>query len=375
MWHFLTPCIRERKTDLREIFDVKKDELTVEKGVGVHTVETGGGGGGVLETQAVAICSNEPGVLDEINGDGGFPVGGRWLEGKEWKLFYTVRGDEGPGEVVVLLHGLVGYSFVWERFTDWLLEQPHKKRLQIVSIDFLGRGRSHPAAHQANPRPHNLAFHVDQVKAVLEDIGLIEKLTTPLPPPGVRRHVEAPPKLTLVGASLGGSVAVGFAAAYPGLVSRLMLISPLGAPGCLPAYVSQLGSLPFSSTLLSLYTAFKGSLTSQLLPEASQEHLELQDLNTAFLPSLLSTLLHFPLEDMLHHFKAVGAMPHIKTLLLWGQEDMTNPYHLSSTVHSLLGKRCSFMPLQAGHAIPLTNPEKAVAGLITLLTEPKDDLF
>ncbi|MFF4750932.1 alpha/beta fold hydrolase [Streptomyces sp. NPDC002514] len=108
----------------------------------------------------------------------------------------------GPGQPVVLLHGLAGHAGEWDVLARRLIS-----RYRVVAVDQRGHG-----AAERRPADVSRAAYVADVVAVVDRLAL-------------RRPV-------LVGQSLGGHTAMLTAAAHPELVRALVLIEagPGGNP-------------------------------------------------------------------------------------------------------------------------------------------------
>ncbi|AZQ34958.1 alpha/beta hydrolase [Streptomyces cyaneochromogenes] len=104
------------------------------------------------------------------------------------------RDRGGPGQPLVLLHGLAGHAGEWDALARHL-----SPRYRVVAVDQRGHGAS-----ERRPRDLSRAAHVADVVAVADRLGL-------------RRPV-------LVGQSLGGHTALLTAAAHPALVRALVLV-------------------------------------------------------------------------------------------------------------------------------------------------------
>src|SRR5688572_18944288 len=112
-------------------------------------------------------------------------------------LHYLV---EGRGPAVVQLHGLGGFAASWRHNIAALAT-----RATVYAVDLPGSGRS------AKPRaPYGLAYFARALHAFLDTLGLAQA--------------------SLVGHSLGGSVAVTYALTHPARVERLALVAAL-VPG------------------------------------------------------------------------------------------------------------------------------------------------
>lgn len=133
----------------------------------------------------------------------GARMGVQWVANRGVSIAYERRGESGPW--MVLVHGL-GYGRLgWGPLAD-LLAARHR----LVLIDNRGIGDS-----DRPPGPYRVHDLVDDVRAVLDHLAI--------------------DRCELVGASLGGMVALQLAGDEPGLVCHLVLIAatpgdPQGAP-------------------------------------------------------------------------------------------------------------------------------------------------
>ena len=124
-------------------------------------------------------------------------------------------GDEGQGPVVVFLHGsgngASGYSNFKHNYPV-LVEAGYR----VVVPDMIGFGYSDKPDDVEYP----LDFFIECMKQLLDVVGI--------------------DRYTLVGNSLGGAVALGFALAHPDHVERLVLMAP-GGLNDLPDYLAMPG--------------------------------------------------------------------------------------------------------------------------------------
>ncbi len=111
--------------------------------------------------------------------------------------------DSGNGEVVVFLHGAGGGASGYSNFKGNYPEFAAAGYRTIVA-DMLGFGLS----SKPDIPMYDLDFFVAGVKGLVDALGL--------------------KRITLLGNSLGGAVALGYALAYPNDVSRLILMAPGG---------------------------------------------------------------------------------------------------------------------------------------------------
>lgn len=103
----------------------------------------------------------------------------------------------GLGDTVVLVHGLLGYSFSWRKAIPVVA-----KAREVIALDMLGSGFS-DCDSQLDGR---LSSAADRLKQFLDAIGI--------------------PRCDLVGSSYGGAMAVVLAALDPSRIRRLVLVSP-----------------------------------------------------------------------------------------------------------------------------------------------------
>ena len=114
------------------------------------------------------------------------------LDYKGSQIFYS---DEGQGDPIVLLHGFLENSMMWQSLVPHLI-----KSNRVICIDLLGHGQTGCIGYI-----HKMEVMADAVKAVLDAL----KIET----------------CTLIGHSMGGYVALALAENYPELVNGLCLMN------------------------------------------------------------------------------------------------------------------------------------------------------
>lgn len=100
----------------------------------------------------------------------------------------------GPGDRVLLLHGLAGYAGEWRMTAEWLAETR-----RVIALDGRGHGSS-----ERNPSDVSIAAHAADAAFAIE-------------------HFELGP-VVAVGQSLGGLTAMTLAASRPDLVSAMVIV-------------------------------------------------------------------------------------------------------------------------------------------------------
>ncbi|QMV42688.1 alpha/beta fold hydrolase [Cohnella cholangitidis] len=113
-----------------------------------------------------------------------------YLVSGDARLFYTVSGKGNP---LILLHGNFNDHRIWDEQAVALAGY-----YQVIRYDLRGYGRS--------STPNSAFSHVEDLKALIDALGLS--------------------KVSLIGSSLGGGIAMDFALAHPDLVHALILVAP-----------------------------------------------------------------------------------------------------------------------------------------------------
>lgn len=101
---------------------------------------------------------------------------------KNTNIYYT---DSGKGKTLVLLHGFLESSEIWNGFSKIL-----SKKLRVITIDLLGHGKTGNIA-----KIHTMEMMAEAVKFVLTSLKIN--------------------KCAMIGHSMGGSVTLAFAEMFP----------------------------------------------------------------------------------------------------------------------------------------------------------------
>jgi len=260
---------------------------------------------------------------------------------------YTHYELGGPpeGEVVVLVHGFSVPYFIFDPTFDFLT----RFGFRVLRYDLFGRGLS--------DRP-KLRYDVDLFCKQLQD--LLDKL-------GFDGSVN------LVGLSMGGAIAVTFAARFPQRVRRLVLIDPAGAKAVALPWSLRAASLPGVGELaLGLFgsvTLLKGAASSLFGPAAVaefQRRYRVQMKYKGFRRALLSTMRSGMLGDFSAAYRAVGQNG-TPTLLFWGENDTAVPFVHSQIVRQAI-PQVVFEPLSGcGHIPHYEKPQEVNARLLAFL--------
>ena len=123
------------------------------------------------------------------------------LFGQDVRIAYMDVAPTGPanGQTVVLLHGGSYYGWYWKS----QIEALSKAGFRVVVEDRLGWGKSSKPI-----LPYSMSLHASNTAALMDHLGIA--------------------KAAIVGHSIGGQMATRFAFLYPGKISHLVMINPIG---------------------------------------------------------------------------------------------------------------------------------------------------
>jgi pimeloyl-ACP methyl ester carboxylesterase len=257
---------------------------------------------------------------------------------------YRMAGD---GPTILLIHGMAGSSTTWRAVMPALAE-----RYTVIAPDLLGHGQS------AKPRgDYSLGAYASGIRDLLAVLG--------------RERV------TLVGHSLGGGVAMQFAYQFPEWAQRLVLV----ASGGLGKEVSPLlkaVTLPGAEYLLPLLLHRRireiGELPGALawrvgwrptdsLAEVWRSYTALTDRHgqMAFIHTIRSVIdiagQRVSAHDRLYLAQAVP------TLIVWGDHDRIIPVaHAYRAAEAIRGARLEIIE-GAGHFLPWRDADRFLAVL------------
>ncbi len=250
-------------------------------------------------------------------------------DGPTW---FQWRGPEG-GPVAVCVHGLTTPSFVWGPLADHLAGMGFR----VLTYDLYGRGLS------ARPNgEQDSAFFNAQLAALLDHQG-----------------IEG--QITLLGYSMGGAIATGFAAAHPDRVRQLCLIAPAGLGHDLGPVAQMAISHPNIGkwTMLGFYprSLRRGLNSERSLPSAIPDMVDLQVAESrkhGFAPAVLSSLRGIMDEDLAPAHCAISDAG-IPTLAIWGETDDVIPLAGRDRLAELNPAARNEVIPSAGHTLAYTH--------------------
>ncbi|HEY8618802.1 MAG TPA: alpha/beta fold hydrolase [Dermatophilaceae bacterium] len=250
--------------------------------------------------------------------------------------------DSGEGPAVLFIHGLTGSSRNWAHLVD-MLNTDHR----ILVPDLHGHGAS------AKPMgDYSLSAHAATLRDLLDRLGI--------------------DRVTLVGHSLGGGIAMQFCYLFPERVERLVLVasggfgrsvSPLlrsatlpGAEWVLPLIASSWVRARAEAVGRSL--AKLGWRPSPDVTEAWRGFTSLADADSrrAFLATTRSVI--DPGGQTVAAYDHLPMVVEIPTLVVWGTRDRMIPtWHATTAQQAIPGSRVELFE-GAGHYPQLDQPER-----------------
>jgi pimeloyl-ACP methyl ester carboxylesterase len=212
---------------------------------------------------------------------------------------YELRGDP-DSRCVVLIHGNAAPYVSWDNTIEDLVEAG----LRVLRYDLIGHGFS----DRPRARTCDRALYIKQLAELID-------------------HLNIPYPISVVGTSQGGSIGACFAAANPGKVERLALLSPLfddfvGSKGLMTKILSTrfVGEfvLQFAGDgkFSDLGKAISAPDKRAALESEVAEQLRFRSKRRAILANWRGDSFANPTEA----YKEVKAQ-HIPTLLTWGTQD------------------------------------------------------
>jgi pimeloyl-ACP methyl ester carboxylesterase len=218
--------------------------------------------------------------------------------------------DEGSGPVVVLLHANYSSLFMWEPWADAL-----RDRYRVVRVDL-------PAHGLTGPEPGG-NYTLERIQQLFEQFVDEKGLTT----------------FTVVGTSIGGTVAMRYTADHPDRIERLVLISPGSleprvrgrtTPANVPRAADILGYvLPKSFTRFMLTNDYgdPARVTDAVVDEWYE--MWMREGNRLAMLNLLRQYVSGGVEDKI---RAVN----VPVLLIWGEKNKRVPVALAYETRDLL---------------------------------------
>ncbi|CAM2927914.1 hypothetical protein BST27_11815 [Mycobacterium intermedium] len=266
--------------------------------------------------------------------------------------FRTIHGYRrafrvaGTGPVLLLIHGIGSNSLSWSSVHSALAQ-----RFTVIAPDLLGHGESD------KPRTdYSLGAFANDIRDLLGTLGI--------------------DRVTIVGHSYGGGVAMQFAYQYPHLVERIVLVSPGGVAEDVTMAL-RLAALPMAGEALAMLRLSAARRAIRLLGRAARnllgsnsfgrefvdavdllEDLQESDAIAAFTRTLRSAVDgRGQFVSMLDRSYLVQSIP---MQLIWGDEDNVIPVDHARIAHAAMPDSRLEIFEKSGHVPFRDHPDRFV---------------
>ena len=242
-------------------------------------------------------------------------------------IAYRWSGPD-TGQMVVMVHGFSVPSPVFDKNVEALAAAGYR----VLTFDHFGRGYS--------DRPET-TYDLDFYQAELEALW---------------KALQIPDQSYLVGYSMGGGIAVHFAAKHPERVKKLLLMAPVGAKAPRYALASLLRApglgewVAIGPMRVNMIRRFRHQLKRGLVDRDLCRAFEQQFNYRGTSEALLSTLRHFPMGKLTLYYAELEQLG-IPVHLVWGDRDKIVPYALHRKILRALPSATLHTIPNAGHGI------------------------
>ncbi len=242
--------------------------------------------------------------------------------------------EGGQGEPLMLLHGFGGNKDTFTYVSKYLV-----KRYRVIIPDIIGFGESsHPQQADYSPT------------AQAEQLRLLSQAL----------HLE---KLHLAGNSMGGQIALLYAALYPSEVNSLWLLSPAGiwsVQNNLLNTISQTGHNPLVANNLDEYRNVMALgmrkppfIPQPMLKVLAQERFDNVALETVIFEQIMAQSIE----------QQIKGMP-VPTLIVFGEQDRVIPVETANVLSELLPHSKVILMPNIGHVAMFEKPAQCAKDYI-----------
>jgi len=252
----------------------------------------------------------------------------KYAKGKFIKLdgYSTHYIEKGEGEPVILIHGFLYDSYMWNKNIDVLAD-----RFKVYAVDLWGFGYS-----TRDPLDYGYPLYANQLLKFMDALNI--------------------QKASLIGQSMGGGTSIFFSVNHRDRVNKLILVDPAGMPNPLPL-LGKITNLPkVGEFLLGLKSDFyrkmvlsttfihdKGVITESYFENVTRFQ-KIKGTTEILLKILRKQFFH-SLPDEIHR---LGEMD-VPILIIFGRQDKAVPLERGKEMHNILrGSRLEIFE-NAGH--------------------------
>jgi 2-hydroxymuconate-semialdehyde hydrolase len=267
-----------------------------------------------------------------------------WVTVNGMRIHCLAVGADGNEPPIIMVHGWAGAAADWAPLLRVL---PGGTR--AIAVDLPGSGQS-----DKPDAPYDIPWFLDFLRTFCEAVGA--------------------PTIILAGHSLGGLITVHFAARFPSMVEKLILVDPYGLRGerGRGEPLARLGPLVDIAFSLNRRGFIERAIRTNVLHRAEKE------LVRAATDSTASSILGWEgaravsrvTRRVVGRLHVDGLLPGISqpTLLLWGENDRLLPPRWGGAFAALLPRATLHMISAAGH-MPMFEQPQEVAEKIACFLE------
>jgi len=240
-------------------------------------------------------------------------------------LYYEVHGNIDSKEAIVFLNGLTQSTLSW-----YFVQQYYKDKYKIILMDFVFQGQSDKEAEF-----RNFDEHAKDVKTVLDKNSISDVI--------------------IIGLSYGSLVAQHFAVLFPGMVSKLVLISTFAhttpyfeAIGLSWSRALEIGGYNLLLDVMLPNVLSESYFNNPLIPiDMMKEARKGLNENTEAIMKLMRATKER--KDYRDELKKIN----ISTLIIHGEKDLLIPSHMANEVHLNIKNSRFVIIKNAGHTLNL----------------------
>lgn len=253
------------------------------------------------------------------------------------KVYYT---QDGQGEHVLLLHGIGASHYVW-RFLVPEIAKSHT----VTAVDLLGFGLS----DKPNTFKYDLDSQCDMILEILRELNI--------------------QKCTVIGSSMGGTIALRLSQLRPDIFQRIIVMSPAADPritffdlnrvSFLSPVVSPLVKERFVKQIMRLVYAEKKLITDDNIKIYTEPYASNPLAIDSFVKSF-SLLRDRRVHDELEKIKN-------PVLIIWGKKDRIISSRFATKIQKKIPHSALEIHESGGHHIQEEHPEWVLSKIISFL--------
>ncbi|MCF6444453.1 alpha/beta fold hydrolase [Nereida sp. MMG025] len=256
---------------------------------------------------------------------------------------YRLDGPTG-GPVIVAIHGLTTPSYIWSAITPLLTRAGYC----VLSYDLFGRGLSDRASGAQDE-----TFFVTQLHGLLEAL----EIRTPV---------------VLLGYSLGGMIAVDFAAKYPSRARAVVLLCPAGlgyVASTFEAFITRTPILGDWLMRLTFETRMRRALAEQSDGQVSgiQKAKAVELTRRGFCDAVLSAQRHMLTRDQSEAHRQLQKRG-VPVGALWAELDTVIPLQAMGRLAQINREATQEMVELASHNLPHTHAQEVAQMVHDVIT-------